>query len=67
MIHALECISFLKLEPQNYIQFEMSDENKIISISQESMKKTSNGDETQYDNIYNIKVHEITLRELLLF
>ena len=67
MIHALECISFFKLEPQNYIQFEMSDENKIISISQESMKKTSNGDETQYDNIYNIKVHEITLRELLLF
>lgn len=45
----------------------MSDENKVISISQESMIKTSSGEETQYDTIYRIKVHEITLRELLLF
>jgi hypothetical protein len=45
----------------------MSDENKVISISQESMIKTDNGEETQYENVYSIKVHEITLRELLLF
>lgn len=33
MIHALESVSFLKLEPQNFVLFECSDENRIISVS----------------------------------
>lgn len=41
---------------------------KVITIQQEYQKGP---DETQYDtefwNLYNIRLHEITLRELLLF
>jgi len=49
------------------ICFECSDENRIISILQENQKKTIDGEETTYDPIYSIQIHEITLRELLLF
>lgn len=30
-------------------------------------KNLQQGNETEYENIYNIRIHEITLRELLLF
>ena len=67
MIHSLESANYLKVEPQNFILFECSDENKIITVTQEYSKNCLEGDETRYDVIYRIKLHEITLRELLIF
>ena len=76
MLHSLESIDFLKVDPENYILFECADEEKVISVEQEFHKGIADngGDEedqsaleTKYDNIYSIKIYSITLRELLLF
>jgi hypothetical protein len=73
MLHSLESIDFLKVDPENYILFECADEEKVISVEQEFHKgRTDNEEdeaasETKYDNIYSIKLYTITLRELLLF
>jgi hypothetical protein len=73
MLHSLESVDFLKVDPENYILFECADEEKVISVEQEFSKgktdiEEENGSsETKYDNIYSIKLYTITLRELLLF
>lgn len=68
MIHSLESVNFLKVDGDNYILFECAEEDRVISIQQEySLKSAETGEETQFDKIYSIKIHEITLRELLLF
>jgi hypothetical protein len=74
MIHSLESVDFLKVDPENYILFECADEEKIISVQQEFHKGSKDGEEadedaseTKYDNVISIKIYSITLRELLLF
>ena len=69
MVHSLESVNFLKVEPRNFILFEFADTaNKIISIYQEFDKNPGTDQpETNYEKIYSIKIHDITLRELLLF
>jgi len=76
MLHSLESVDYLKVDPENFILFECSEEEKIISIQQEFHKGKKNEDETdqdagssetQYDNVLSIKLYQITLRELLLF
>jgi len=73
MLHSLESVDFLKVDPENYILFECADEEKVISIEQEFHKGVIDNDEeqssseTKYDNTYSIKIYSITLRELLLF
>ena len=79
IVHSLESVNYLKIDPENFITFECADENKIISVYQEYEKeepgkkdaKDGSGNEiekeTDYDKIFSIKLHEITLRELLLF
>ena len=61
MLHSLESIDFLKVDPENYILFECADEEKVISVEQEFHKGIADtgGDEedqsaleTKYDNIY---------------
>jgi hypothetical protein len=38
-----------------------------VSIEQECRAEDKNGNiSTYYDNIYSIKIHEVTLRELLI-
>ena len=69
MIHSLESVNFLRLDSSNCLLFACTDPmKKVITIQQEYQKGP---DETQYDtefwNLYNIRLHEITLRELLLF
>ena len=32
MIHSLESVDFLKVDPENYILFECADEEKVISV-----------------------------------
>lgn len=68
MIHPLESTNYLKVEHDNYIRFEFSGENKIIHILQQFQKKNSKtGDETAWEDIYKIRISDITLRQLLLF
>lgn len=69
MIHSLESVSFLKVEPENFILFECSDDtHKIISVYNEFTKyRGTEFEETGYQCIYRIKNHDITLRELLIF
>lgn len=68
IIHPLESISYLKIDRDNFVTFECADENRIITVQQEYSREDQNtGEETNFDKIYSIKIHEITLRELLLF
>ena len=69
MIHSLESCNFMKNDQSNYLLFECSKPDyKIITIQQEYVKGTvKTGEEAGFWNLYNIKLHTITLRELLLF
>jgi hypothetical protein len=72
MIHSLESYNFLKVDKNNFLVFECAkSSSRIISINQEYVKKgdgeKSSGDETLFQNLLNVKIHEITLRQLLLF
>ena len=60
---------FLKIDPVNFIKFECQDyNNRVISIDQEykRLEPGSNLYETLSYNIYKVKIHDITLRELLI-
>ena len=69
MIHSLESYNFLKVDSNNFLLFECAKhDSRAISIQQEYIKGDSNtGDEAQFWRLYNVKIHEVTLRELLLF
>jgi hypothetical protein len=68
IMHSLDSLSYLKVESINYINFRCQDyENRIMSIEQEWTNKNEDGTvSTHYDEIYKIKIHEVTLRELLI-
>ena len=68
IIHSCESLSFLKVDPLNYLSFQFQDyDNRVISVEQEWIQKGGNQDtQNQYDDLFKIKVHEITLRELLI-
>ena len=38
MIHSLDSVDFLKVDPENYILFECADDEKVISVEQEFHK-----------------------------
>ena len=68
MIHPLESTNYLKVEPDNFLRFEFSGERKEIHILQQFNKQnTKSGEETAFDDVYKIKISDITLRELLIF
>ena len=68
MLHSLESVNYLKIDSKNFIEFDFSTEDKQIKIVQQYTKKGKNSNEEHYfSSVYNIKIHEITLRELLLF
>lgn len=69
MIHSLESVNYLKVNKGNFVLFSCADEDRVIAIEQEFEKssKEKSGEETSYEPIYSIKIHQITLRELLLF
>lgn len=63
-IHGLGSCNYLKIERENHIKFSCQFyDNRQICIQDQFDDKTG---ETQFSNIYKIKVDEITLRELLL-
>ena len=68
MIHSLDSLSFLKVDELNYLNFKCQDyNNRVVSIEQE-WKKNQNTENVDffYDEIYKVKIHEVTLRELLI-
>ena len=67
LVHSLEGYNYLKVDKLNFILFQCSEEDKIISIYQEYMVKKGDDEETTLQEIYNICNGSITLRELLLF
>lgn len=67
MIHSLDSLSFLKVDEFNSLSFRCQDyNNRVISIEQEYIKEGFSGTENIYEDLYKIKIHEITLRELLI-
>jgi hypothetical protein len=67
MIHSLDSLSFLKVDPYNYLNFRCQDyNNRVISVEQEYIKEGFKGKENIYEDLYKIKIHEVTLRELLI-
>ena len=67
MCHSLQSTNYLKIDTSNFILFEFATDNNVVSIMQQYTKTSKSGDETNFENIYKIKIHTITLRELLLF
>lgn len=67
MVHAIESINYLKVDPENFVYFDFSGSKKLINIVQMFQKTTKAGPETDYENIFKIRINDITLRELLLF
>lgn len=62
MMHSFSSLDYLKLDSSNYINLKCQDyHNRVISIEQEYKIN----DKTEYDEIYGVKIHEITLREML--
>jgi len=68
MIHSLDAFKYLKLDHANYINYQCQYySNRVISIEHEWTKNDINhGKETKYYPIYKVRIHEITLRELLI-
>ena len=68
MVHSLESVNYLKVDKRNFVLFKCAEDDRVIEIQQEFEKiDKNNGEETNYDLVYSIKLHSITLRELLLF
>lgn len=67
MIHAIESINYLKVDPSNFVFFNFAGPKKLLQINQSFWKKTKAGPETDYENIFTLRINDITLRELLLF
>ena len=71
MIHSLDSLSFLKVDKINFINFKCQDyNNRVISIEQEDEHTIDIDGKPEtinsYREIYKVKIHEITLRELLI-
>ena len=68
MLHSLESVNYLKIDKNNFIEFDFSTEKKLIKIVHQFTKKGSDLRlEHDFISVYNIYIHELTLRELLLF
>ena len=69
MLHSLDSCSYLKISPSNYLVFECAKlDKRVVSIQQEFMELNDlKTEETSFERVYNIKISDITLRELILF
>lgn len=63
-VHSLGKCNYLKIEESNHIFFSMQFYDDRQICVQEQFKDSSNN--TQFDDIFRIKIHEVTLRELML-
>jgi hypothetical protein len=63
MIHSLGMCNFLKIEPTNHLLFACQFyEDRQICIQEQY---EDHEQQTHYDDIYRVKIHEPTLRELM--
>lgn len=64
MIHSMGSCNYLKIEPEQHILFacQYYDDRQICIQDQYD----NHLQQTQFEDIYRIKIHEITLRELML-
>ena len=64
MIHSLGSCNYLKIEPEQHILFacQYYDDRQICIQDQYD----NQNQQTQFEDVYKIKIHEITLRELML-
>lgn len=53
MCHALESVSYLKVDKRNFIQYEFDGDNKIISIMNQYKKinKEKGGEQLKFETI----------------
>ena len=67
--HTLASVNFLKTNPKHFILFEFDGFNNIISMVSEYKKVIADKNETytKFETIYQVKIDDIKLRELLLF
>ena len=74
-IHSLESVNYLKIDPQNFIQYDFSSDKKQIRVIQQFsiFDKSKSGNKMEvnvkhdFTNVFSVRIHEITLRELILF
>lgn len=67
VLHSLESINYLKVDPGNFIEFDSETGDRIIKIQQKHTITGVCGDpETYLEAVYNVKISTPTLRELLL-
>ena len=67
MCHSLESFNFLKIDPDNFMEFECAQPgSRILTVSQEYTKGSEGSKETAFWQLYKLKLYEFTLRELLL-
>lgn len=67
VLHSLESINYLKVDPGNFIEFDSETGDRIIRIQQKHSIDGLSGDmETYFEPVYNVKISTPTLRELLL-
>ena len=68
MTHSLEQLNYLKVDPENLIEWDVTEEAfKTVSIKQ-LVQVTRDGDSEHYfETVYSIKLYRITLKELLFF
>ena len=61
-------MTYLKLEKINLVSFKWQNyNNRTVSIEQEwKADEGTDNVSTNYDKIYEVKIHEITLRELMI-
>jgi hypothetical protein len=63
-IHSLGSMEYLKVEKTNHLLFACQNYNNRQVCVQEQYNDSEGN--TKFDDIYRVKVHEITLRELLV-
>lgn len=63
MLHPLKSCNELKLEETNFLKFTNEESEMVISIQEQWQDAIC---ETFFDDIYNVSVNTLTLRELLL-
>jgi hypothetical protein len=68
MIHSLGSIDYLKIEEDQHLFYacQYYDDRQVCVQEQFNIHNKDQGDRTDFTDIYRLKVHEITLRELML-
>ena len=68
MNHSLSEFDHLKVDPGNMLSFDFQNsEERIITVQHESKRMVGLEFETSIEDIYQVKILQITLRQLLLF